>query len=102
MEIKREQILLSLQSALLGEIYNSIRAIVFKYEANNRYFLLRYYLDREPNDDDFENVEIVITEFISNFKFTDFNKTKAECKHTTLPLSHLDIMDGIVYCRKEN
>jgi len=102
MEIKKEQILLALQSALLGEIYSSIRAIVFKYEANNHYFLLRYYLDREPNDDDFENVEIVITEFISNFKFTDFDKTKGECKYTTLPLSNLDVMDGIVYCRKEN
>lgn len=101
MEIKREQILLALQSALIGQIYHQIRAIVFKYEANKRCFLLRYYLNREPNDDDFENIEIVITEFISNFKFTDFERTKGECYYTTLLLPNIDVMDGIVYCRKE-
>jgi hypothetical protein len=101
MKINRTEILLALQSALLGEIYYAIRAIVFKYDAKGKQFALRYYLDREPNEDDFENIGIVATEFIANFKYSDFNEVKEECIYTAQPISQIDIMDGMVYCRKE-
>lgn len=101
MEINREEILLALQSSLIGEIYPAIRVVVYKYIPKNKHFVLRYYLDREPTEEDNENVEIVMTEFISNFKYSDFDKIKEECCYSDELISQLDIMDGIVYCRKE-
>lgn len=102
MAIKREEILLALQSSLLGEIYSEIRAVVFKYNSDNRQFTLRYYLEKEPNEDDYENIGIVVAEFISNFKFSEFEKVDEECVYSKLPISELEILDGMVYCRKEH
>jgi hypothetical protein len=102
MAIKREEILLALQSSLLGEIYSKIRAIVFKYNADARQFTLRYYLENESNEDDYENIGVVIAEFISNFKFSEFEKVDEECVYSKLSISELEILDGMVYCRKES
>ena len=101
MAIKREEILLALQSSLLGEIYAEIRLIVFKYNSDNRQFMLRYYLDREPTEEDYENLSVVITEFISNFKYSEFDGVSSECIYSKSPISELETLDGIVYCRKE-
>jgi|GEM_PF-4022720 len=100
MGIKREEILLALQSSLLGEISTSVIAVVFQYNAENRYFKLRYYLDKEPDKDEYESIGNVVAEFISNFKFSDFDKVDEECFYTTLLPSEVDILDGIVFCRK--
>jgi hypothetical protein len=101
MAIKREEILLALQSALLGAIYPSIRAIVFKYDPSSKYFMLRSYLDREPNEDDFERASIVNTEFMASFKFSDFDKVEQECIRYDGDISKLDILDGMIYLRSE-
>ena len=101
MAIKREEILLALQSSLLGEIYSGIRAIVFNYNSDNRQFILRYYLEKEPDEDDYKNIGIVVAEFLSNFKFSEFDKVDEECVYSKLSISELEILDGMVYCRKE-
>jgi len=101
MEIKREEILLALQSSLLGEVYQSVRAVVFKYDPDLKHFILRYYLDKVPDKNDNESIGNVVAEFISNFKYSDFNKVEEECIYSDKSISELDIMDGIVYCRKE-
>jgi hypothetical protein len=102
MKISREQILLSLQRALLCEVYPSIRAVVYKHLSENGQFKLRYYLDRTPTDDDYESIGNVMAEFISDFKYSDFEDLVEECLYSKKPLSELDILDGIVYCRMEN
>jgi len=102
MEIKRGEILLALQSSLLGEIYPTIRAVVFKYNSDYRHFTIRYYLEKEPDEDDYENIGVVVAEFLSNFKFSDFDKVDEECVYSNIPISELDILDGMVYCRKEH
>lgn len=99
--ITRSDILLSLQDALIGEIYNNIRAIVFDYNEVNKSFLLRFYLDKVPDEDDFENVSNVMGEFISHFKFSEFNIIYEECLFSKLQLSELEQLSGIVYARKE-
>jgi hypothetical protein len=101
MAISKEQIMLALQEAMLGEIYNNIRAIVFKYDPKNKLFILRYYLDREPIMDDYDNIGIVIAEFLAYFKYSDFDHISQECIYTDNLISQIDVMDGIVYCRKE-
>jgi hypothetical protein len=102
MTIKNEDIRLALQTSLLGEIYHNIRAIVFYYNPTEKKFLLRYYMDQEPSEEDFENADIVLTEFMSHFAFSEFDVVESECVYTTLPISAIDVMDGLVFCRKEN
>lgn len=101
MKVTREKILLALQSSLQGEIYPSIRAIVFKHNPQLKHFILRYYLDKEPEESDYESIGNVMAEFMSNFKFSDFERLDEECLYTDKPISKLDIMDGLVYYRKE-
>jgi hypothetical protein len=102
MSIDNENIRLALQTSLLGEIYPNIRMIVFKYTPKNKEFTLRYYIDREPTEDDFENIGNVIAEFISNFKHSEFNKINEECVFSLDPFSKLDTMDGVIFCKKES
>lgn len=99
--MSKEQIMLALQEALLGEIYNNIRAIAFKYDPQNKLFVLRYYLDREPIRDDYDNIGAVLAEFLACFKYSDFDHIRQECVYTNSLISQIDVMDGIVYCRKE-
>lgn len=102
MGITQEQIRIALQTALLGEIYQDIRAIAFAYNNVTKSFLLRFYMSHKPTDEDYENISGVMTEFISNFKYSDFKKLKEECKYSTSSKSKLDPLDGFVYYRKEN
>lgn len=102
MAINKTSIFLALQSALLGEVYEGIRAIAFKYNPDTKYFKLRYYLNRKPTEDDNNSIGNVMAEFISNFKHTEFDKIDEECIYFQKPISELDPMDGIVFCRKEN
>ena len=101
MSVTRNDILLSLQQALLGEIYPSIRMVVFDYNQSLRKFTLRYYLDRESNKDDFESISCVVGEFLSHFKYTEFEEIKEECIYSLALPSEIDILDGMVYLRKE-
>ncbi len=101
MSLSNSEIRLALQIALLGEIYSAIRAIVFSYKPKKKSFLLRFYLDREVTEEDYENVGIVMTEFISNFNYLEFDELLEECHYSKLPISKLEPLDGFVYCKKE-
>lgn len=70
MALTTRAILSALKTALMGEIYPSIRAVVYHDDPKRRNFLLRYYLDREPLERDYESVGVVMTEFISQFKYS--------------------------------
>jgi hypothetical protein len=99
--INKKDIILTLNHVLGGQIYNDIRAIVYSYSKDDKHFLLRYYLSRHPNDDDFENISIVMAEFISHYPYSYFESIKEECIYSDLPIGELDDLDGYVYVRKE-
>ena len=99
--ITRTEILLALQDALVCEIYCSIREIVFKYDIDKNSFLLRFYLDREVVEEDTENISNVMAEFISHFKYSEFDEILEECIYSSIPQSKLDTLSGVVYARKE-
>jgi hypothetical protein len=101
MSLTRSEIKCAMQTALLGEVYPSIRAIACAYNPITKNFLIRYYLDRKPTDDDYDSVSEVMTEFISHFKYSEFDELKEECQYSELPASKIDPLDGFVYARKE-
>lgn len=60
-----EWLIICVWRALLGEIYPNIRAIALKYSESSHNLLIRYYLDREPNEDDYESISSVETEIFA-------------------------------------
>ncbi|MFN7879039.1 MAG: hypothetical protein ACK5P1_03395, partial [Sphingobacteriia bacterium] len=82
-EIKKS-ITLSLLGALLGEIYPDIIAVAYRYDTASRDLYVRFYLDREATEDDFENVRVVTTEVVSDFHYNQFNKIVEECEFGNL------------------
>lgn len=99
--LTERDIRITMQWALLGEIYPEVRAIAYAYNPDTKSFLLRYYLSREPTSEDYDNVSEVMTEFMSHFKYSEFDELKEECQYSELPASQIDPLDGFVYARKE-
>lgn len=99
MPLTREYILAALQSALLGTEYTHIIAIVYKLDSENKTFTLRYYFDREPTEDDYENAAVATTEVISHFHADEITTISEECIYTLQPIEELDMLDGPVYIK---
>ena len=96
-ELRRE-VLISIQRALWGMIYPSIRAIAVGFNGLEKLTVI-YYLDREPNEDDFENISEVTSEVLADVEFQDVEE---KCIFSLLPFSKLDNLESWVYIRKEN
>lgn len=94
----RRKVLLSVQRALLGHIYPAVRAVAIGYSGMEKLTLI-YYLDRVPNEDDYEIISIVVTEIIADIEFKD---QEEKCIFSTEPISKLDNLMNWVYVRKED
>jgi hypothetical protein len=88
---------LSMQRALLGMIYPSIKGIAVGYEEQKKLKVI-CYLDREPNEDDYENISDVTGEVCADI---DFLEVEEICIHTQEPTNSLNCLNGWVYLRKE-
>jgi hypothetical protein len=66
----RREVLISVQRALLGAIYPSIRAVAVDYDGEVK-LLVIYYLDREPLEDDYENISVVTSEVLADINFSE-------------------------------
>ena len=87
--------------SLLGEIYPEIRAIALRYDTEKN-LLIRYYFDREPTEDDIENIEIVVTNILAHTSSNnEIVSLQEEAIFSNENFSDLDILDGLVYARKE-
>ena len=98
MAIENIEIRVSLQRALLGEIYPHIRAIGYSYDSRNKNFLLRYYVDREPTEDDYDSLSSVMGEFIGDYKFSEFNeiiRTGPDGKNQCPPQKEISDRQGV-------
>ncbi|MCF2500432.1 MULTISPECIES: hypothetical protein [Dyadobacter] len=93
----RREVLISIQRALLGEIYPSIRGIAVGYEGDVKFKII-YYLDREPSEEDYENISDVAGQVLADI---NFSKVEELCIYTKEPFSKLDCMEAWVYIRRE-
>lgn len=93
----RREVLISIQRALWGMIYPSIRAIAVGFKGTEKLKVI-YYLDREPNENDFENISNVTGEMCSDIAFMEVEEI---CKFTLDPFSKLDDLESWVYIRQE-
>ena len=93
----RKEVLLSIQRALWGMIYPAIRAIAIGFEGSEKLKVI-YYLDREPNDSDYENISDVVGEVCSDIPFKEVEEI---CSFTLEPFSKLDSLESWVYMRQE-
>lgn len=93
----RKDVLISIQRALWGMIYPEIRAIAVGYDGIEKLKVI-YYLDREPIEDDYENINEVTAEVCSDINFTE---VEVLCVYTKEPFIKLDNLISWVYMRKE-
>ena len=97
-EIKiRRDLLISVQRALWGMIYPSVRSIAVGFEGLKKFRII-FYLDREPNEDDYEIISEVTTEVCADINFTEVEEM---CIFTNEPFAKLDNLTTWVYMRKE-
>jgi hypothetical protein len=90
------------QTALLGEIYPAIRAIAVAF-SDSRVLKVRAYLDREPTEDDHENMSCVLAEIFANTSSNDeIVAATEECVFSEQRIGQLDPLDGFVYARREH
>lgn len=87
--------------ALLGEIYPNIRAIAVGYHEDGL-VLIRYYLDRQPIDYDFESIEVVATNLdaLGGGKQV-INKIDVQCVYADGYKRELEALSGFIYSRRE-
>lgn len=87
--------------ALIGQIYPSIRAIALGFN-NKRELRVKMYLDREPTDYDEENLEVILTEVLANTSSNEeIPSIETEILFSDSAMYELDVMDGLVYARRE-
>lgn len=89
------------QSALISEIYSEIRAVAVGLSDDGE-LTVRYYLDREPTDFDYENVESVVSEILSNTSSdNEIKSVVEECHFSNKGMSDIDRLGGFVFARRE-
>lgn len=101
MENKSERLIeirLSIQRALLGMIYPEIRSIAIGLPKPDKLKVIMY-LDREPNEFDYDNIKEVTGEVLADVP--ELNEFEELCIFTQENRNLLDGLDWVVYARKE-
>ena len=94
----RTKLLLSIQRALLGMIYPSIRAIAVEFLRLEELKVI-VYLDREPIEFDYDNLSDITGEILADMEFKKVEEICLFSKATKLELKDEAIW---VYMRKES
>lgn len=97
LEIK---LMLHAQSALLGEVAPSFRAVSFEISPDGEDFAARFIFDGKPSDDAREVVSVVLTNLLSNYSKIH-RSYKEEILAVPYPeeMQHLSLL---VYLRNED
>lgn len=96
-----DRLIILIWKALLGEIYPSIRAIAIGY-TSDRKLTIRYYLDREPTDYDYESISNVKTKILAHtLSIDDFTSIAEEAFFSDKRFGDLDRLNQFIYARDE-
>jgi hypothetical protein len=82
----------------LGRITSNIRLITIGWDSLKSFHLRSYY-DNIPSEDDVEEMEIAISEIISDISF--YKVLPADCIFSTASSRDLKGLKCVVYARKE-
>ncbi|AOR63405.1 hypothetical protein KU73_23335 [Pectobacterium wasabiae] len=85
-------------NSLLGNVNKKVRSLAYDYYHNK--IIIYGYLDAEPDDDDYEAIDIAISEIMSscpNLEYQEINLVKS-CD----PIGTLNPYKGWVFVRREN
>lgn len=93
----KTHVMLSAQRALLGMIYPAIRAIAIGFQDLNKLTLI-CYLDKEPSEDDYQNLSEIAGYILADINFEDIEE---HCIYTVEPMSQLNSLTAIIYMRQE-
>jgi len=93
-----DDIVVHAMSCLNGEISCFIRAVSIRYTFKSVTF--RYYVEREPDDEEREDAEIVLINFDSGHA-PKLESGDIEFFVTEEPIGNLDPLDFMLYARKE-
>ena len=93
----RIKVLISMQRALLGMIYPEIRMISVGFNGIKKLTVI-YYLDREPNESDYENISEVTASVCADIEFSEVEEI---CEYLENPYLKVNSLDGWVYIRQE-
>ncbi|AWK43210.1 colicin [Photorhabdus laumondii subsp. laumondii] len=97
-----DELFIWVSKALLGEIYPAIRAIAVGFNNEKKLLTLRYYLDREPTEEDYESLDIVIANILAHTSSNnDIRGVNDEVVFSTNPFRDLDSLSGFIYIRRE-
>jgi hypothetical protein len=88
---------LTIFEAFLGAINDGLRAISFDY--NDEKIVIYGYYDREPNDEDYEVIDIAVTEILASNPH--FQNQEIILKYSNEPRSKLNFHKGLVFLRYE-
>lgn len=89
--------MLSVQRALLGNIIPNIRAVTVAWE-NDKLIHIRFILDRQPTDFDYDLLHFTTGEVIADFPYLEL---KEECIFSDAPYLELPYLDAVAYLRYE-
>ena len=92
------EIRLSMQRALIQNLSNHVRGICCDWDDDMNWFKIRYYLDIEPNAEEYELQSIALTEFHCDL---DFKKFHEECVFADEPFEKLDKLRMVLLWRNE-
>ncbi|MDX1920251.1 MAG: hypothetical protein SFU25_05900 [Candidatus Caenarcaniphilales bacterium] len=95
-----QSILLAFQRSLLGEIYPEVRGICFLYSESQE-MIIRYYLDREPTSKDYESIEVLADNILSDLEPGIVSSISLECNYSDAPINQLEQLTKFVYIRRE-
>ena len=94
-----DDLIISVVLSMLGEIYNSIRAVAIGYDEDAGVTLL-FYFDKLPTDSDLEYVNI-IGDNLENIVSNDYGSIDIQCRFSDKYLKDLDSLCGFIYARRE-
>ncbi|PWC11813.1 hypothetical protein B4923_13415 [Brenneria roseae subsp. americana] len=89
---------LTIFNSLLGNVNNNVRALAYDYYDNK--IIILGYLDTDPDDDDYEVIDIAISEIMASYP--DLESQEINLVKSYEPIGKLKSYQGWVFVRNEN